>query len=36
MVRITTPVQNSDSESLQAAIQLAAETSVLLPEFIPD
>jgi EpsI family protein len=36
MVRITTPVQDSEAAALQAAGQLAAQTSTILPEFIPD
>jgi EpsI family protein len=36
MVRITTPVTNSEPAALQAAANLAAETSTILPEFIPD
>lgn len=36
MVRITTPVTNSEPAALQAAADLAAETSTILPEFIPD
>ena len=36
MVRITTPVNGSEVAALQAAAQLAADTSTILPEFIPD
>ncbi len=36
LVRITAPVGKSESESLKAAIELAAEVSTRLPEFIPD
>jgi EpsI family protein len=36
MVRITTPVQGAESEALQAASQLAAQASTILPEYIPD
>lgn len=36
MVRITTPVDGSESAALQAAVDLAADTSSILPEFIPD
>jgi EpsI family protein len=36
MVRLTTPVQGSESEALQAAGQLAAQASTILPEYIPD
>ncbi|MBC8032071.1 MAG: EpsI family protein [Pyrinomonadaceae bacterium] len=36
MVRITTPVTNSEPAALQAAANLAAEASTILPEFIPD
>lgn len=36
MVRITTPVQGSDSEALKSAGQLAAQVSTILPDFIPD
>jgi EpsI family protein len=36
MVRITTPVQGSEANALQAAGQLAAQASTILPEFIPD
>ena len=36
MVRITTPVQGSESAALQAASLLAAQASTVLPEFIPD
>lgn len=36
MVRITTPVTNSEPAALKAAADLAAETSTILPEFIPD
>lgn len=36
MVRITTPVQGSDSDAVKAAGQLAAQVSTILPEFIPD
>lgn len=36
MVRITTPVTSSEPTALQAAADLAAEASTILPEFIPD
>jgi EpsI family protein len=36
MVRITTPITNSEPAALQAAANLAAEASTILPEFIPD
>lgn len=36
MVRITTPVENSEPAALQAAADLAANASTILPEFIPD
>jgi len=36
MVRITTPIENSEADALQAAVALAAESSTILPEFIPD
>ncbi len=36
MVRITTPVQGSEAAALQAATELAATSSTMLPEFIPD
>jgi len=36
MVRITTPVTSSEPAALQAAVNLAAEASTILPEFIPD
>ena len=36
MVRITTPVGNSEPEALEAAADLAAKASTILPEFIPD
>jgi EpsI family protein len=36
MVRITTPINGSESAALQAAIDLAANSSTILPEFIPD
>jgi len=36
MVRITTPVQGSEAGALQAATELAATSSTILPEFIPD
>ncbi len=36
MVRITTPVENSETAALQAAIDLAASSSTILPEYIPD
>ncbi len=36
MVRITTPVTGSEVAALQAAAELAADTSTILPEFIPD
>jgi hypothetical protein len=36
MVRITTPIQSSEADALKASVALAAETSTILPEFIPD
>ena len=36
MVRITTSVRGSEGAALQAAADLAAESSTVLPEFIPD
>ncbi|MDQ2975748.1 MAG: EpsI family protein [Acidobacteriota bacterium] len=36
MVRITTPVNGSETAALQAAVDLAANSSSILPEFIPD
>lgn len=36
MVRVTTPVGNSEPEALEAAADLAARASTILPEFIPD
>lgn len=36
MVRITTPIESSESDALKASVDLAAETSTSLPEFIPD
>ena len=36
MVRITTSVENSEPAALQAAADLAANSSTILPEFIPD
>ncbi|MGI9067144.1 MAG: exosortase C-terminal domain/associated protein EpsI [Pyrinomonadaceae bacterium] len=36
MVRIMTPVDGSESKALHAAIDLAAQSSTLLPEFVPD
>lgn len=36
MVRITTPVQSSETGALEAASRLAAQVSTILPEFIPD
>ena len=36
MVRITSPISNSEPAALQAAANLAAEASTILPEFIPD
>ena len=36
MVRITTAVNDSEPAALQAAIDLAAGSSTILPEFIPD
>jgi len=36
MVRVTTPLIGSEGAALEAARKLAAETSVILPEFIPD
>jgi EpsI family protein len=36
MVRITTPVGSSEPAAVQAAADLAASSSTILPEFIPD
>jgi EpsI family protein len=36
MVRITTPIESSEADALKASVDLAAETSAILPEFIPD
>jgi EpsI family protein len=36
MIRIMTPVDGSESKALQAAIDLAAHSSTILPEFVPD
>lgn len=36
MIRITTPVKGSEPAALQAAVDLAANSSTILPEFIPD
>lgn len=36
MVRIMTPVDGSESKALQAALDLAAHSSTVLPEFVPD
>jgi EpsI family protein len=36
MVRIITPVNGSEPAALQAAVDLAANSSSILPEFIPD
>jgi EpsI family protein len=36
MIRIMTPVDGSESKALQAAIDLAAQSSAILPEFVPD
>jgi EpsI family protein len=36
MIRIMTPVGSSEPKALQAAVDLAAQSSTLLPEFVPD
>ena len=36
MIRITTPIEGSEPAALQAAIDLASNSSSILPEFIPD
>lgn len=36
MIRIMTPIDGSESAALQAAVDLAAKSSTLLPEFVPD
>lgn len=36
MIRIMTPVDGSESKALQAAVDLAANSSTILPEFVPD
>jgi len=36
MIRIMTPINGSESAALQAATDLAAQSSTILPEFVPD
>jgi EpsI family protein len=36
MIRIMTPVDGSEPEALQAAVDLAANSSIILPQFVPD
>jgi EpsI family protein len=36
MIRITTPVDGSEADAVKAAVDLAANSSSILPEFIPD
>lgn len=36
MVRVMVPVGNSEDRSLQAAVELAANVSTALPEFVPE
>jgi len=36
MIRIMTPIDGSESAALQAATDLAAQSSTILPEFVPD
>ncbi len=36
MVRITTPVEDSETAALEAAAALAANYSMILPEYVPD
>ena len=36
MVRVTVPVDKSEAAALQMAIDLAANATVVLPEFVPD
>lgn len=36
MVRVAVPVGKSEAEALEAAVNLAANTATVLPEFIPD
>lgn len=36
MVRIMTPVGGSESKALQAAVDLAARSSSILPDYVPD
>lgn len=36
MIRIMTPIAGSESAALQAAVDLAAQSSTLLPQFVPD
>ena len=36
MIRIMTPIDGSESTALQAASDLAAQSSTILPEFVPD
>ena len=36
MIRIMVPIDGSESRALQSAIDLAAHSSAILPEFVPD
>lgn len=36
MIRIMTPLDGSEPEALQAAVDLAANSSIILPQFVPD
>src|SRR3982074_2502854 len=36
MVRITTPIESSEADAVNASLALAGGTSAILPEFIPD
>jgi EpsI family protein len=36
MIRIMTPVDGSESNALRAAVDLAANSAIILPEFVPD
>jgi len=36
MIRIMVPIDGSESKALQTAIDLAAHSSAILPEFVPD
>jgi EpsI family protein len=36
MIRIMTPLDGSEPEALQAAVDLAENSSIILPQFVPD